>query len=125
MENVLVNVNLDEKEVENIVKNTIILFKHVNITNIVEIVSHLMKIAGNYKNLSGLEKKDLVTNILIYIVNTTQIFENNAEKISDAILLTLIPIIIDNFIAIENGKLRFNPKIRTGCINLISCKNDK
>jgi len=73
-----------------------------------------MKLVGKIGKLSGSDKKSLVTDLLIYIVNNTD--SGEYDKVTDAILLAMIPVVIDKLIEVENGKLVFNPKIKKTCL---------
>ena len=63
---------------------------------------------GQIKKLSGVDKKQLVIDMLIYIVNNT---DSGVVEIMDPIIINAVPHIIDSLIEVEKGKLRFNPKI--------------
>ena len=104
-------INVDETY--RIIGNTVKLFKEIDVSNIIDVVSHLMKLVGVYKNVSGIDKKELVTGLLKRLINETN--SGKFDKITDDILLTIVPVVIDKLIDVENGKLVFNPKVKTGC----------
>lgn len=74
--------------------------------NILEVVTMLMK-AVEIMNLSGPEKKKLVIDtVKIYVDTTTFVKDPVIEAFIDKMLVQ----VIDNFIEIDKGNLKFNTK---------------
>lgn len=109
------NVDLSLKEVQDIVDKFKINFgTNIDLSTLIEATIELMKIVGQLKKLKGHEKKYLVTKILIYIVNESNIEEYN--EIVDKILISVIPIMIDNLVSVEKGELKFNKNAYKNCL---------
>jgi hypothetical protein len=109
------------EELDTIIKDFHSKFKeNVTIQTVTEAVIILMQQIGKISKLNGNDKKFLVTKLLIHIVNETD--SGSLDEILDAILLNIIPILIDNLISVENGNLIFNPKIKKRLVKLFSCK---
>lgn len=106
---------LTENEIKTIIENFKENFqKNINVETITDAVIQLMKIVEKLKKLSGQQKKSLVTEILIHIVEETNIGE--LDTILDHILINLIPILIDRFVSVQNGKIVFKKKSLFPCI---------
>ena len=84
---------------------------------------------GRVTSLSGSIKKQLIIDAIELAIN--EIFQklNKFPEFADetwdddlkALLLTLIGPILDNLIAVENGRLVFNKTVTTGLFKLFSC----
>ena len=87
--------------------------KEINVVNLVDAVTRLMKLVGRISKLSGDDKKFIVTKLLIFMVKETG--EGEIDEIMDSILINIIPTIIDKLISVENGKLVFNKNATSAC----------
>jgi hypothetical protein len=93
----------------------------LNMNNMTEIIIESMKIVGAVKDMSGKEKKSLVIESLFELFNQTD--AGTYDKEIDLMLITTVPIIIDNLVSAENGDLTINPIIKsclTSCIPKLS-----
>lgn len=88
----------------------------VNVSNVIEAVTMLMKMVGRMKTLHGEDKKFIVTKLLIFFVEETN-SAGDIDDVMDTIVITLIPVVIDKLIYVESGKLKFNKKPWLSCIN--------
>lgn len=72
---------------------------------ILKLMIHYMKYVGDIQNMSGILKKKFVLTKLRDELDLPEILED--------LLINLIDILID----VENGKLVFNPKVKTSLFN--------
>lgn len=104
-------VNLDINVLCEIIKRFKYSFiSNIDISNIINAVTELMKIVGKVKKVSGNDKKIIVTKLLIYMVKETDTGE--FDEIMDSVLINIIPVAIDKLVSVEKGKLIFNKKIK-------------
>jgi ribosomal protein S3AE len=87
--------------------------KSINVQNIIDAVVQLMGIVSKIKELTGSQKKELVTKLLLYIVKTTD--SGKYDELLDSILIAIIPNVIDNLISVENGEIKINKNIKVKC----------
>ena len=92
--------------------------ENITVQSVTDAVVNAMKVVGTIKKLNGDDKKFLVSSILIYVVEETNVGE--MDMILDNILKNIIPIMIDKLISVENGNLKFNNK---SCLRKFSCIN--
>lgn len=110
---------LTEEEVKNIIEDFKKNFdKNITVQSVTDAVVSAMKVVGKIKKLNGKDKKYLVSSILLYIVDETNIGE--MDLILDNVLKNIIPVMIDTLISVENGKLKFNNK---SCLRNFLCIN--
>lgn len=84
----------------------------VNFGNMVEAITESMKLVGKLTKLNGIEKKEAVVYLLISIVENT---DAGPFEAMDPLLIYTIPKMIDSFIEIEKGKLKFSTKKWSWC----------
>lgn len=89
----------------------------ISMDNIVPAVASIMSIVGEYKELSGRNKK----------FATFQIIKSMLPEDDqlDMLLNNVIPTLIDNLIDVEKGKIVFNKKVKSGffgCLKFLSTK---
>ena len=91
----------------------------LTIKSLTQSVITCMGIVGQFKNMKGADKKQLVIDMLIFILDKTDsgIFELIEPFIKEA-----IPDLIDELIDVEKGKIRFNPKLKNK-LNCFGCMN--
>jgi len=86
--------------------------KSVNISkitpsNIVIITTEIIQLVEKYNNLTGIQKKMVVINVIKKLVNTQ--FDTDEDKKAMNIIIDLtLPSIIDNLISAINGDFKFN-----------------
>ena len=90
--------------------------KTISMANIISITTDLMSILGKINDLNGKEKKKLVIQLLYILIEE---FDAGSLEIFDPILKELVPIIIDNLISVEKGKIKFNKQ--GYCAKLFTC----
>jgi hypothetical protein len=74
--------------------------------NIVAITSELIQLVEKYKNLTGMQKKNLVINIIKKIINNGS-YTDEEKVILNVIVQNTLPTIIDGFIDAINGLFNF------------------
>ena len=85
----------------------------IDTDNLPEIVIQLMRACESYKDMTGPEKKEVVTRACVLLIDASDVcgpFEG--------IVLSLVPMLCDAFIEVEKGKLR----VRRPPIFNICCK---
>jgi hypothetical protein len=80
----------------------------ITVGSVTVAVIDCMTMVGQIDRISGSDKKQLVIDMLIYIVNHT---DSGSYEVMDPIIVCAVPIMIEALIDVEKGKLRFNPKI--------------
>ena len=80
--------------------------------NIMDATMEVMRDVSSLYYLHGKEKKQLVVDILIHVVNNT---DAGALESLDPIIIKMIPKVIDTIIKVESGKMKINKKPWTKC----------
>ena len=91
---------------------------------IYEIVPDIMTDVGQYKKLSGNEKKNLVIDTVIYSIDTlfdelnisTHLSKESWDERVREILKVLVPETIETLISVEKGQLKFNRGFFSCCM---------
>ena len=76
----------------------------VNLSNMINVTIEVLNEIKELYNLKPNEKKDMVVDILCYVVDNTD--AGALEKL-DSVIKELIPGVIDSLIRVENGELVF------------------
>ena len=90
----------------------------ISLKNIVKRITQCMKIVENFKKLNGVEKKDLVIDVLQKLIRDS----DNDEILENILIDTLEAVghpMIDTIIAASKGKLFSNLKMK--CYNFFTC----
>lgn len=96
-----------------VIKKIISRFGAVTLQNLMPLVIELMQIVSRIPHMMGAQKKELVIDTLKYIVDET---DAGSWERFDSIIKELIPVVIDNVIEIQKGKLVVSKKLITpGC----------
>ena len=85
----------------------------ITLSNIVKIITHCMKIVQSFSKLNGVEKKDLVIDVVQKLIRDS----DHDEKLENALIDVLEKIghpLIDTVIVASKGK--FFTNLRTGCV---------
>lgn len=90
----------------------------VSFSNITDVVIDGMSMVGQIQNMAGESKKQLVIDMIIYLINNT---DSGPFEVFEPLVLNVVPNIIDSLIDVEKGKLRFNNKIKKGIIKMFTC----
>ena len=94
--------------------------KDLSLDNIIDLVPQLIKCVDKYKKLKGIEKKQLVIELINHFIDITDGFGDDA--IIDPILKKIVPSVIDNLIKVDKKQLKLKEKLPF-CLNLLSkCK---
>lgn len=80
----------------------------VTLSNVSEIIVHAMQVVGELPNTDGYEKKQLVIDTINAFVDTHD--AGTYDDQIDGIVKFMMPKLIDQLIAVEDKKLRFNKK---------------
>ena len=76
-------------------------------SNIIIITTEIIQTVEKYNNLTGVQKKMVVINVIKKLVNTQ--FDTDEDKKAMNIIIDLtLPSIIDNLISAINGDFKFN-----------------
>ena len=78
------------------------------VDKIMSILPKLMQHVENYKNLRGVQKRELIISMLKHIIDITDGPGNDA--IWDPILKQLVPSLIDTLIEVDSGRLKLRKK---------------
>jgi hypothetical protein len=81
--------------------------KKITPLNVVVIATELMQIVEKYNNLTGVQKKMLVINVIKKVVNN-QVDSPEEKAAINLIIDVTLPIVIDNLVSAMNGTLTFN-----------------
>jgi hypothetical protein len=81
-------------------------------------VSDSMVMVGQIKNMRGVDKKQLVIDMLHYILDKT---DSGYLEAIEPFIKKSIPQVIDTLIDVEKGNLRFNPKMKKRMMSCFSC----
>lgn len=85
--------------------------KHVgtfSLDSVVEIIPECIEFVEAYKSLSGLEKKQLVVEIIKHLIDTTDGF--GSDDIIDPLLKKIVPPVIDSLIGVEKNRIVMKKK---------------
>ena len=94
--------------------------KDLSLDNIIDLVPQLIKCVDKYKKLKGIEKKQLVIELINHFIDITDGFGDDA--IIDPILKKIVPSVIDNLIKVDKKQLKLKKKLPL-CLNLLrKCK---
>jgi hypothetical protein len=100
-------------------------FKSINVSkitpsNIVFITAEIIQIVEKYDDLTGIQKKHTVINVIKKLVNNQLDTDDDKRAINIIIDLTL-PTIIDNLVSAINGEFKFNKEKVTSFFKKIFC----
>lgn len=98
-------VDIESKAIVESITETL---ENFSVDKLMDILPRLISHVENYKNLSGLEKKNLVIRMLNHIIDITDC--PGDDDIWDPIIKRLVPNIIDSMIKVENKKLKLRKK---------------
>ena len=87
----------------------------IQLENIMDAVIIIMGTTKTLNNLNSKQKKDLICDILIYVVDNT---DSGALESLDPIIKKMIPNVIDTLVQVEDGKLKINS---SGCLSKLPC----
>ena len=87
----------------------------IQLENIMDAVVIIMGTTKNINNLTSEQKKDLICDILVYVVDNT---DSGALESLDPIIKKINSNVIDTIIKVEDGKLKINS---SGCLSKLPC----
>ena len=93
--------------------------EEVNMKNITDVVVDCMGLVGQFKTMSGEDKKKLVIDMIIFIIKNT---DSGPFETFEPFIINILPNIIDHLINVEKGKLVFNHRVKnmTSCLNCVN-----
>jgi hypothetical protein len=108
------DVNISTKTSENgqllneleIILNSIINSKGLSPESIIYIVTNLMNVVGKYKSLSGIEKKELVVDLVNKAIDES-VMEHQTKLTLKLIMTTVIPNGIDILVDVSKKRYKF------------------
>ena len=78
-------------------------------SNVVPIVVSLMQIVEGYKDMSGLQKRQMVSKVLTQLIDDTM--DNNQEaQIMKVLVSTTVPSLIDTLVAVDKKEIVIKTK---------------
>jgi len=111
IETILINYSnkLDVEQCAEIFKGIQGRYKHkgINMSNITIVLIALMSEASKFEKLTGSEKKELVSEILTYLIDELPCEDINEIK---PLLHTMIPVLINNIVDMNRGNIKLNLK---------------
>lgn len=110
-------INEDLETIKNKLGNMV---ESLTVDTIVDVVPELIKTADKYKNLVGVEKKQLVVDILKNLIDNTDGFGD--DVIVDPILKSLLPSIIDNLIKVDKKQIKLKNS-KPCCLSVFTLLN--
>ena len=101
--------------------NTMVQSNGLTSENLLYIITNLMHMTGQYKTLSGAEKKEIVVLLINQVIDETDMEKVNKD-ILKLMMITVVPGAVDTIIEVSKGGYKFkdNPKLSsllTGCCN--------
>ncbi len=84
----------------------------VNLENLIESTMLILKLVQNITTLKPEQKKDFICDVLCFVVDNT---DAGSLEFLDPVIKKLIPKMIDNILAAENGKLKITKPKWCGC----------
>ena len=94
--------------------------KDLSLDNIIDLVPQLIKCVDKYNDLKGVEKKQLVVELINHFIDITDGFGDDA--IIDPILKQIVPSVIDNLIKVDKKQLKLKEHLPF-CLNIFrKCK---
>jgi len=97
--------------------------ENFELSKLMSVLPSLMKHVENYKNLNGVQKRQLVINMVKHIIDITDGPGN--DEVWDPILKKLVPGIIDTLIQVNDGKLKLRNKKKTFSLLKLFCCGGK
>ena len=85
-------------------------YKGINMSNVTLVLIALMTEASKFDKLTGAEKKEIVTEVLIYMVD--EIPSDDVEELKP-LLTTMIPVLINNIVDMKKGNIKLSLKKTT------------
>jgi len=89
-------------------------------SNVVMITTEIIQTVEKYNNLTGVQKKMIVINVVKKLVNSQNNTDEDKQAINLVIDLTL-PTVIDGLISAINGDLKFDKEKVTSFFRKICC----
>lgn len=84
----------------------------INLENLIESTMLILKLVQNITTLKPEQKKDFICDVLCFVVDNT---DAGSLEFLDPVIKKLIPKMIDNILAAENGKLKITKPKWCGC----------
>lgn len=97
------SLNLDKMILDEIDKLDV---KTFDVSKFPYLVRKVIEIVDKTENLSGEEKKELVIKIVTALIDKTDIMDS---------MLPMVPMMIDQFFEVNNGKLELSKKVKNNC----------
>jgi len=82
-------------------------YKGINMSNVTIVLIALMTEASKFERLTGAEKKEIVTEVLIYMVD--ELPSEDVEELKP-LLSTMIPVLINNIVDMKKGNIKLSLK---------------
>lgn len=92
---------------DSIVEDLLVTFTKPSLENITSMLVRAMQLAGTFKGKTGLEKKTIVVASIREVIDRTDMAGD-----LEPFVLSVVPSIIDNIVAVDNHRLVINPKLK-------------
>ena len=107
MSNVVENV-VENVKTQQLIDLLVTTYPNFDISHIILVVPDLIKHVESFKSLSGLDKKNIVIDLLKLLVDKTDL--PGDDELLDPILKKLIPNLIDTLIKVDNKSIKLKKK---------------
>lgn len=110
---------LSTYQIDDIVRQVLDVFPDgVNVSNLMEVLVKIMTLVKDFANLGGVEKKELVVELLCHIVDET---DSGDLEVLDPVIKMIIPHAIDLFVETEKGRIKFTTKKVKKIVPCVKC----
>ena len=89
------------------------------IENLLEVLPQIIKHVQTFKNLTGLQKKNMIIAMLRHLVDITD--GPGDDELWDPIIKRLLPGMVDMLVKVDQGKLKLNTNPCRSVLGIFSC----
>ena len=89
------------------------------IENLLEVLPQIIKHVQTFKNLTGLQKKNMIVAMLRHLVDITD--GPGDDELWDPIIKRLLPGMVDMLVKVDQGKLKLNTNPCRSVLGIFSC----
>ena len=89
------------------------------IENLLEVLPQIIKHVQTFKNLTGLQKKNMIVSMLRHLVDITD--GPGDDELWDPIIKRLLPGMVDMLVKVDQGKLKLNTNPCRSVLGIFSC----
>ena len=89
------------------------------IENLLEVLPQIIQHVQTFKNLTGLQKKNMIVSMLRHLVDITD--GPGDDELWDPIIKRLLPGMVDMLVKVDQGKLKLNTNPCRSVLGIFSC----